>query len=118
FQTLVALGDPGKAVDLLLTAQATPAEFSQRDNQTESPYGLAISAQGPIFGQWASDARLLRAWWGDLHLKAQTSIMEKMTFFWSGHFTTQFDLGQQQYVVAPLLYRQNKLLRANALGNF
>jgi uncharacterized protein (DUF1800 family) len=39
-----------------------------------------------------------------------------MTFFWSGHFTSQFD-ASDSYVVAPLLYQQNQLFRNNWNNN-
>ncbi len=117
-QTLVKLGDPGKAVDLLLNTTSTPTAPAAANDATENPYPLALPVQYQIEGQWAGDAAQLRAWWANLHLNASTSIQEKMTLFWSGHFTTQFDLGATQYVIAPLLYRQNALFRSNALGNF
>ncbi len=117
-EALVTLGDPGKAVDLLLGATSTPTAPAAASDQTEDPYPLALPAQGPIFGTWESDAAALRTWWANLHLSASNSIQEKMAAFWSGHFTTQFDLGNQAYVIAPLLYRQNQLFRTNGLGNF
>ncbi len=117
-EALIGLGGPGQAVDLLLNATTTPAVPSAGNDQTENPYPLALPAQGPIFGEWESDAAALRAWWANLQVAASNSIQEKMTAFWSGHFTTQFDLGNEEYVIAPLLYRQNQLFRTHALGNF
>jgi len=117
-EALVALADPGKAVDQLLTATSTPAAPTAANDATENPYPLALPVQYQIEGQWSSDAAALRKWWESLQVTASNSIQEKMTAFWSGHFTTQFDLGGEQYVIAPLLYRQNQLLRSNALGNF
>ncbi|MDP4199778.1 MAG: DUF1800 domain-containing protein [Bacteroidota bacterium] len=117
-QTLLTHADPGTAVDLLLSGTTSPTPPAAANDQTENPYPLAIQAQYGIFGQWAADAAALRAWWSALQLNAQTSIQEKMTFFWSSHFTTQFDLGNLDYTIAPLLYRQNELFRSNALGNF
>ena len=116
-QTLVALADPGKAVDLLLDATNTPDISAAANDQTENPYPLAQPLQNQIIGQWESDAAKLRAWWANLHLTASASIQEKMVFFWSGHFTSQFDLGENSYTIAPLLYRQNKIFRDHALGN-
>ena len=116
-QALVALGDPGRAVDLLLGATSTPSAPAAANDQTENPYPLALPVQTQIIGQWASDAAALRTWWAKLHLTASASIQEKMVFFWSGHFTTEFSLGANAYVIAPLLYRQNKLFRDHALGN-
>jgi uncharacterized protein (DUF1800 family) len=116
-QALVALGDPGKAVDKLLDTTSTPADPSMANDATDNPYGQAQAYLNQVIGQWTADAGALRAWWANLQLTASNSIQEKMTFFWSGHFTSQFDLGQQTYVLAPLLYRQNKLFRSHALGN-
>ena len=41
------------------------------------------------------------------------SLVEKMTLFWHGHFTSK-DGGAQ----GEMLYKQNQLFRRNALGNF
>jgi len=127
-EALVTLGDPDKAVDLLLNSTSTPTAPAAGNDQTENPYLLAIQAQYPIFGKWESDAAALRGWWANLQLTASNSIQEKMTAFWSGHFTTQFNTGEEQYVIAPLLFRQNNLFRTfgnipsgaqnGSLGNF
>ena len=127
-EALVALGGPTPAVDLLLGATSTPTAPPAANDATETPYPLALPLQGQIFGQWQSDASALRAWWENLHVTASNSIQEKMVAFWSGHFTTQFDLSNQNYVIAPLLYRQNQFFRTfgnilngpqnGPLGNF
>ena len=119
-QSLVALGDPGKAVDALLSATSTPAPPSCADNVTESldpirSNQLLISQR---VATWVGDAGTLRNWQANLQLNATASIQEKMVYFWSGHFTTEFFLGENTVVVAPLLYRQNKLFRDHFLGNF
>jgi uncharacterized protein (DUF1800 family) len=119
-QALVALGEPGKAVDQILNATNIPTPPSMANHATES-LATANGNQvliGQRISEWSSDAAALRAWWEALLLNAQTSLQEKMVVFWSGHFTSQFALGEKDYVVAPLLYRQNKLLRDHALGNF
>jgi uncharacterized protein (DUF1800 family) len=117
-EALIRVADPSKAVDLLLGTPISPAPPSMADNHTENPQPLALQAQGPIFAQWASDAASLRAWWANLQLNASCALQEKMTFFWGSHFTTQFALGEQSYVVAPLLYRQNMLFRSSYIDNF
>jgi uncharacterized protein (DUF1800 family) len=118
-EALVALGGPGPAVDLLLNATSTPAAPAAATDATQDPANFDnVTLQGQIYGQLTSDAGALRAWWAALHVTASNSIQEKMTAFWSGHFTSQFDLGNNMYVVAPLLYNQNQLFRSNALGNF
>ncbi len=58
----------------------------------------------------------LIAWWTDL-MKADTrSLSEKVTFFWHGHFTSQYVGGEP--IPAQWMYRQNKLFRDLLLGNF
>lgn len=56
----------------------------------------------------------LRAWWLQQMLTTPSPLSEKMTLFWHNHFVSS-----QQKVHSPqLMYRQNRLLRSYALGNF
>jgi uncharacterized protein (DUF1800 family) len=56
----------------------------------------------------------LRGWWMREMLDTPSPLTERMTLFWHGHFATS-----QQKVRSPqLMYRQNVLLRSEALGNF
>jgi uncharacterized protein (DUF1800 family) len=56
----------------------------------------------------------LREWWLREMLTTPSPLTEKMTLFWHNHFATS-----QQKVRSPqLMYRQNALLRHEALGNF
>ena len=53
-------------------------------------------------------------WWLDRMAQSDHGLTEKMTWFWHGHWATSI-----QKVNYPLpMFRQNKTLRANALGNF
>ncbi len=56
----------------------------------------------------------LREWWFREMLATPSPLTEKMTLFWHNHFATS----QQKVRFTPLLYRQNVMLRRNALGNF
>lgn len=56
----------------------------------------------------------LRAWWLREMLDTPSPLTERMTLFWHGHFATS----QQKVRVGQLMYRQNVLLRREALGNF
>ncbi len=56
----------------------------------------------------------LREWWFREMLNTPSPLAEKMTLFWHNHFATS----QQKVRFTPLVYRQNLLLRRNALGNF
>jgi uncharacterized protein (DUF1800 family) len=56
----------------------------------------------------------LREWWFREMLSTPSPLTEKMTLFWHNHFATS----QQKVRLTSLMYRQNVLIRRNALGNF
>jgi len=56
----------------------------------------------------------LRAWWLREMLLTPSPLTERMTLFWHNHFATS----QQKVRLASLMYRQNALMRREALGNF
>jgi uncharacterized protein (DUF1800 family) len=56
----------------------------------------------------------LRAWWIGEMLATPSPLTERMTLFWHNHFATS----QRKVRFAQLMYRQNVLLRHEALGNF
>ena len=56
----------------------------------------------------------LRAWWLREMLLTPSPLTERMTLFWHNHFATS----QQKVRLTQLMYRQNALLRREALGNF
>lgn len=55
----------------------------------------------------------VKMWWVGRMIASPHPLVEKMTLFWHGHFTSK-DGSQNGDVVM----RQNQLFRANALGNF
>jgi len=56
----------------------------------------------------------LRGWWVNEMLTTPSPLTEHMTLFWHNHFVSS----QQKVRFSELMYRQNVLLRANALGHF
>jgi len=56
----------------------------------------------------------LRAWWLREMSLGPSPLTERMTLFWHNHFATS----QQKVRAGQLMYRQNALLRSEALGNF
>jgi uncharacterized protein (DUF1800 family) len=56
----------------------------------------------------------LRAWWLGEMVATPSPLTERMTLFWHNHFATS----QQKVRSLQLMYRQNVLLRREALGNF
>ncbi|MFI5263137.1 MAG: DUF1800 family protein [Candidatus Kapaibacterium sp.] len=115
---------PSDAVDLLLNTPSTPtvppmadpADISE-ENFTTSLRTLDSPNASAMRARWASKAQGLESWYANVMLTSPLSIVEKMTFFWSGHFTSQYVVGDD-YDQAPLLYIQNELYRNNCLGNF
>ena len=114
--TVLAL-TPSVAVDLLLDTPSLPADSSVADNGTESLDGLDITLRSQLQAQWTSDAGALASWHLDVMRTAGLTIAEKMTAFWSNHFAIEF-ASEENYVIAPLLFRQNKLFRETGLGSF
>lgn len=53
-------------------------------------------------------------WWVDRMVSSPTPIVEKMTLFWHGHFTSSWS----KVFHTPSMVNQNRFYRANALGNF
>jgi uncharacterized protein (DUF1800 family) len=56
----------------------------------------------------------LRTWWVSEMLTTTSPLTEKMTLFWHNTFVSS----QQKVKYSQLMYRQNVLLRKNALGNY
>jgi hypothetical protein len=57
---------------------------------------------------------LLRGWWLYCMLQGGHPLREKLTLFWHNHFATS----QAKVQNSTLMFRQNCLLRAHALGRF
>jgi uncharacterized protein (DUF1800 family) len=106
-----------EAVDMLLNTPSNPAPPSMADSSTESLGGLDIVTQNQVRAKWRSDASALRTWLVNVNVANGLSLAEKMAFFWSGHFTSEFE-NDLEFVIAPLLYRQNNLFRYGGLANF
>lgn len=109
-----------QAVDQLLGNGSEPAPASPGawvDKAQEDPNNLDIISKNGIEAGWRASFLQLQNWWANLMMTESTVLSEKLTMFWSGHFTTEFtyDLG---YIPPQVLYRQNMLLRRDRLANF
>ena len=56
----------------------------------------------------------LKAWWTGLMINSNSSVYEKMVYFWHNHFAIEFDVVGD----ARKSYNHYMLLRAHAMGNF
>ncbi len=76
----------------------------------------ALSAEERMAAQrkLVQEAFDLRAWWLREMIATPSPLTERMTLFWHNHFATS----QQKVRSTRLMYRQNALLRREALGNF
>ncbi len=98
---LAALDWPA-AVEAVLDTSASPPDNPpgfltyHDDNQSYEQYQTAV---------W---------WWLDRMVSSPAPIVEKMTLFWHGHFTSSWS----KVFHTPSMVKQNRLYRANALGDF
>jgi uncharacterized protein (DUF1800 family) len=82
------------------------ASESSSDRQKSDEFATTILATG--------DPQQLAAWWVYVMLATTNPLVERMTLFWHGHFATS----AAKVADANLMYAQNQLIRANALGDF
>jgi uncharacterized protein (DUF1800 family) len=59
------------------------------------------------------DYSRLPGWWIDVMLDERAGLHERMTWFWHTHLTSSLDKASP-----ALMYRQHRLLRQHAMGNF
>ncbi len=68
----------------------------------------------PASGAGPDDLDAITAGWFRRLRSPEAALHERLTWFWHGHFTTSADKVSEP----PLLWRQQKMLRTHALGNF
>jgi uncharacterized protein (DUF1800 family) len=107
------------------TFGTTPAEYRQaiQDGFKNTVERLVETktAEPPALGG-ADDAsqdkpirpQELIGWWLDWMIRTPTPFAERMTFFWHGHFTSDF---RKVNLQTPYIYWQNQTWRRMALGN-
>jgi uncharacterized protein (DUF1800 family) len=109
-----------QAVDRLLSTTTSVAITPAPGVLTETgaikrPDKDASPEERKAFGREQAQAGLqLRGWWVQEMLVTPSPLTERMTLFWHNHFVSS----QRKVRTARLLYNQNVLLRAHALGNF
>jgi uncharacterized protein (DUF1800 family) len=112
--------DRGEAVDRLLREgrrEPSVAPPALVDEPFTPYYRIrAMSAEARLAAQQElrREGFELRAWWLREMLATPSPLTERMTLFWHNHFATS----QQKVRSSQLMYRQNALLRREALGNF
>lgn len=109
-----------EAVEILLgdgsdEAPASPGEWV--NSVTENPMNADLPMRFAIEDMWENNFGNLQRWWVSLMYDEALPAREKLTLFWSGHFTSEFTY-DDYYMPPQLLYRQNQLLRSLRLGSF
>jgi hypothetical protein len=94
---------PEGTLDLLLRGRPNAEEL----RQTLTDVGRIVAARDDRGDQ-------LRGWWLYCLLHSGHPLREKLTLFWHNHFATSIAKVRS----TTLMFRQNCLLRANALGEF
>jgi uncharacterized protein (DUF1800 family) len=119
--TLLTGKTPREAVEMLLgpddVAPSTiPGQWIDEPN--ENPEGIgSAELKNQIEGLMQANYRSLVNWWLEQMRTEGSTATEKLTLFWSGHFTSEFTY--DEYFMPPqLLYRQNLLIRKDRLLNF
>lgn len=108
-----------EAVEALLGdgADIQPAPPTWIDEITENPKNADIFTRNAIIARWANLFGQLQYWWLSAMYQESTTAIEKLTLFWSGHFTTEFAFDEEN-LPPQQLYRQNIMLRRNRTASF
>ena len=119
WQAIIAL-DYDAAVDKLVdeagrgVSAAPPAWVKETPLWTIRQRGWTTEQRRELRLKKRARIAELRRWWIDQMLSSTTPLQERMTLFWSNHFTTQYSK-----IYAPMLvYQQHALLRHHSLGRF
>ena len=108
-----------EAVERLLRAgrdeaRTTPPDEVRRYLRPEPAAMLSEEEKKARNADRNEQGRALRVWWLKEMLLTDSPLTERMTLFWHNHFVSSM----QKVREPALIYRQNTLLRREALGSF
>jgi len=107
------------AISELLTVPSTPPDpplYTYTSNYADPNVPFGQTWVAAPYDNMANGfrARSFKSWWTSLMLNQSRNILEKMTLFWSNHFSTEtITVNDARYS-----YTTNALCRQYALGNF
>ncbi len=108
-----------QCLDELLKSETLPSppvnNYNNR-NYTDPDVPVGDTWVNAAYSPTANGLRRIsfKAWWMERIIKQNDTLLEKMTFFWHNHFSTESEIiGSSQ-----ILYWHHDLIRKNALGNF
>lgn len=117
FQHAVAVGSGTAIADMFSAINTVNARVDAA--KTPPPqleyinYATAVS-RAAAETQRRAQERELKLWWLDRMTTSRQPLLERMTWFWHGHWATS----QIKVRDARLMLAQNQTLRTHALGNF
>lgn len=108
-----------QAIDLLFGDSVLPLENKPNwiDEVTENPKGADIFTQNGIYSKWSSQFSNFQSWWINRMVAEKFPSAEKLTVFWSGHFTSEFAF-DENFIPPQQLFRQYLLFHGDKLGSF
>lgn len=106
-----------KAVDLLLNTPIShprPAPALTHWNRLEPMREANAQGRKRAWMIAQREGKRLQGWWVEHLIHTRSPLVERMTLFWHGLFTSSI----QKTLQPSFLYQQNLLLRKHALGSF
>jgi uncharacterized protein (DUF1800 family) len=105
--------------DIVAAATANRPKYAAPDFASQpppTPYRLLTSKdeQQAQRQQQLREGVDMKVWWMREMLESPSPLAERMTLFWHNHFATS----QQKVIRSQAMWRQQQLLRDNALGSF
>lgn len=101
-------------VQLLLNESRTPAAPGEWVDESYNTRGLTKEERKQLRRLNRKRMNEIRRWWISIMSSHAYDLREKMVLFWHGHFATE----SRAVKIPQLIYKQNKMLRRHALGNF
>ena len=117
FESGLSIDPAGVAANLLLK---TSSDNAQRDALTtplpvfERVNKFTAADRAEAIRRRSQQQRLMTVWWLDRMITTNQPILERMTWFWHGHWATSINKVQDPRV----MLKQNETLRTTALGDF
>jgi len=85
------------------------------DSWTENPLGADLQTRNGIYRAWGNNMRSLADWWLG-RMAGDATAIEKLTLFWSSHWTTEYSFDNTNSL-PQLLYRQLVMFRRMRNGD-
>ncbi|TCO60437.1 DUF1800 domain-containing protein [Actinocrispum wychmicini] len=106
--------DSGRTVDAFLSAADDPGAPPPPTLGPEPKPGKDKAAKQQEAQQVRTDQQAITLWWLDRMVATNSPLVERMTWFWHGHFATS----AQKVKSARMMLAQNQTQRQHALGDF